>query len=145
MGLFNFVKDLGKKLFTSEAEAAEKIEESIKAENPGIQDLNVSFADGVVKMGGKAESAEAMEKAVLMAGNVAGVTDVNIDDLDAPEPADDVEYYTIESGDSLSKIAKQFYGNAMDYPKLFDANKEVIKDPDLIYPGQKIRVPAKTW
>ena len=96
-------------------------------------------------MGGKAESAEAMEKAVLMAGNVAGVTDVNIDDLDAPEPADDVEYYTIESGDSLSKIAKQFYGNAMDYPKLFDANKEVIKDPDLIYPGQKIRVPAKTW
>ena len=50
MGLFNFVKDLGKKLFTSEAEAAEKIEESIKAENPGIQDLNVSFADGVVKM-----------------------------------------------------------------------------------------------
>ena len=56
-----------------------------------------------------------------------------------------MQYYTIESGDSLSKIAKQFYGNAMDYPKLFEANKEVIEDPNLIYPGQKIRVPAKTW
>ena len=80
-----------------------------------------------------------------MAGNVKGVTEVNIDNLEAPASAEDVQYYTIESGDSLSKIAKQFYGNAMDYPKLFEANKEVIIDPDLIYSGQKIRVPAKTW
>ncbi|MGB5562556.1 MAG: LysM peptidoglycan-binding domain-containing protein, partial [Sedimenticolaceae bacterium] len=54
-------------------------------------------------------------------------------------------YYTIVSGDSLSKIAKAHYGNAMDYPKIFDAYKEVIKNPDLIYPGQKIRIPPKTW
>lgn len=145
MGLFNFVKDLGKKLFSSEAEAAEKIEESIGADNPGVEQLGVSYEDGVVSISGKAESAEAMEKAVLMAGNIKGVTEVNIDQLEAPEAAAEVQYYTIESGDSLSKIAKEFYGNAMDYPKLFEANKEVIKDPDLIYPGQKIRVPAKTW
>jgi len=86
-----------------------------------------------------------MEKWVLIAGNTQGVTEVKIDNLETPEPAEDVQYYTIQSGDSLSKIAKQFYGNAMDYPKLFEANKEVIEDPDLIYPGQKIRVPAKTW
>jgi nucleoid-associated protein YgaU len=145
MGLFDFVKDLGKKLFSSEAEAAEKIEESISAENPGVDDLAVSFDDGVVNISGKAETPEAMEKAVLMAGNVQGVTEVKIDGLDAPEVVVEVEYYTIASGDSLSKIAKKFYGNAMDYPKLFEANKEVIKDPDLIYPGQKIRVPPKTW
>ncbi len=145
MGLFDFVKDLGKKLFSSEAEAAEKIEESISAENPGVDDLAVSFDDGVVNISGKAETPEAMEKAVLMAGNVQGVTEVKIDGLDAPEVVVEVEYYTIVSGDSLSKIAKKFYGNAMDYPKLFEANKEVIKDPDLIYPGQKIRVPPKTW
>lgn len=86
-----------------------------------------------------------MEKWVLIAGNTQGVTEVKIDNLETPEPAEDVQYYTIQSGDSLSKIAKQFYGNAMGYPKLFEANKEVIEDPDLIYPGQKIRVPAKTW
>ncbi len=145
MGLFDFVKDLGKKLFSSEAEAAEKIEQSISAENPGVDDLAVSFDDGIVSLSGKAATPEAMEKAVLMAGNVQGVTEVKIEGLDAPEVTVEVEYYTIVSGDSLSKIAKNFYGNAMDYPKLFEANKEVIKDPDLIYPGQKIRVPPKTW
>lgn len=145
MGLFDFVKNMGKKIFTSDAEAAQKIEDSIAAENPGVENLSVTFEDGVVSLSGKAESAEAMEKAVLMAGNIKGVTEVNVDNLEAPAPAPEVEYYTIVSGDSLSKIAKRYYGNAMDYPKLFEANKEVIKDANLIYPGQKIRVPPKTW
>ncbi|MGB5569000.1 MAG: peptidoglycan-binding protein LysM [Sedimenticolaceae bacterium] len=145
MGLFDFAKDLGKKLFGSNDDPAEKIEESIAAANPGVEDLGVTFEDGVVHLSGKAASAEAMEKAVLMAGNVKGVTEVKIDGMDAPEPEPTVVYYTIVSGDSLSKIAKAHYGNAMDYPKIFEANKEVIKDPDLIYPGQKIRIPPKTW
>jgi len=145
MGLFDFAKDLGKKLFGSDDDPARKIEESISAANPGVEDLGVTFDNGVVHLSGKAASAEAMEKAVLMAGNVKGVTEVKIDGLDAPAPEPEVEYYTIESGDTLSKIAKEHYGNAMDYPKIFEANKEVIKDPDLIYPGQKIRIPPKTW
>jgi nucleoid-associated protein YgaU len=145
MGLFDFAKDLGKKLFGSNDDPAQKIEESIAAANPGVDDLGVTFDDGVVHLSGKAASAEAMEKAVLMAGNVKGVTEVKIDGMDAPEPEPEVQYYTIVSGDSLSKIAKAQYGNAMDYPKIFEANREVIKDPDLIYPGQKIRIPPKTW
>jgi nucleoid-associated protein YgaU len=145
MGLFDFAKDLGKKLFGSNDDPAQKIEESIAAANPGVDDLGVTFDDGVVHLSGKAASAEAMEKAVLMAGNVKGVTEVKIDGMDAPKPEPEVQYYTIVSGDSLSKIAKAQYGNAMDYPKIFEANKEVIKDPDLIYPGQKIRIPPKTW
>jgi nucleoid-associated protein YgaU len=56
-------------------------------------------------------------------------------------PADNVEYYIVQKGDSLSAIAKRLLGNAMDYPKIFEANREVIKDPDLIFPGQKIRIP----
>jgi nucleoid-associated protein YgaU len=52
-----------------------------------------------------------------------------------------VEYYIIKKGDTLSAIAKQFYGKANDYPKIFEANREVIKDPNLIFPGQKIRIP----
>ena len=110
-----------------------------------MENLGVTYDDGLVGLSGKATSAEAVEKTVLIAGNVRGVTEVNIDKMDAPAPVPEVEYYTIVSGDSLSKIAKKYYGNAMDYPKLFEANKEVIKDPNLIYPGQKIRVPPKTW
>lgn len=145
MGLFDFAKDFGKKLFDSAEEASDKLREKLTGVNPGVSDLDVKFDDGVVSLEGKADSAEAMEKAVLIAGNTQGVTEVNIDKLETPTPAEDVQYYTIESGDSLSKIAQQFYGNAMDYTKLFEANREVIEDPDLIYPGQKIRVPAKTW
>jgi len=94
-----------------------------------------------------------------MAGNVKGVIDVYTNGLKVvqdgqetpmstaggnqamPDDGKKVEYYTIVSGDSLSKIAKRYYGNAMDYPKIFEANREVIEDPDKIYPGQKIRIP----
>ena len=145
MGLFDFAKDLGKKLFGAGDDPAEKIKQSINAANPGVEDLDVRFEDGVVHLGGKAATSEALEKTVLIAGNVQGVSEVKIDAMQAPEPEPAVEYYTIVKGDTLSKIARHYYGNAMDYPKLFEAKREVIKDPDLIYPGQKIRIPPKTW
>ncbi len=141
MGLFDFVATMGKKLFSKDDDAADKIKAAIESDNPGISDLGVEFDAGRVDLSGKAETAEALEKTVLIAGNVQGVSDVNAEKVDAPAPADDVQYYTIVSGDTLSKIAKEFLGNAMDYPKIFEANKEVIKDPNLIYPGQKIRIP----
>ena len=106
MGFFDFAKDMGKKLFDSAEEASDKLRAKLGGGNPGIADLDVKFDDGVVSLEGKAESAEAMEKAVLIAGNTQGVTEVKIDNLETPEPAADVQYYTIESGDSLSKIAK---------------------------------------
>ncbi len=52
-----------------------------------------------------------------------------------------VEYYLIKSGDTLSKIAKACYGDANKYPKIFEANREVIEDADKIFSGQKIRIP----
>ena len=142
MGLFDFAKGMGKKLFDSDDDAAEKIKDALNSDNPGITDLDVKFDDGKVALSGKADSAEAMEKAVLIAGNVQGVTDVDVSALDAPAPPADVLYYTVQEGDSLSKIAKQYLGDAMAYPKIFEANREVIKDADLIYPGQKIRIPG---
>lgn len=141
MGLFDFVKEIGNKLFNRDEEAAEKIKKHIESNNPGITGLEVNFSKGVVSLSGQSKSQEAMEKAVLMAGNVKGVSDVNIDGLQAPPVQEKVEYYIIKKGDSLSAIAKQFYGKANDYPRIFDANREVIKDANLIYPGQKIRIP----
>ncbi len=141
MGLFDFVKDIGNKIFSQEDEAPEKIKKHIEESNPGIKDLDIQFNDGTVSMFGEADSAEAMEKAVLMAGNIQGVSDVAADNLSSPPAAQKVEYYTIVKGDTLSAIAKRHYGDASQYPRIFEANREVIKDPDLIFVGQKIRIP----
>ena len=141
MGLFGFAREIGKSLFGNEAEASEKIRREIEQDNPGISGLDVKYEDGVVSLSGKAASAEAMEKAVLMAGNVKGVVDVKVDGLEAPPQTAEVEFYVIEKGDTLSAIAKQFYGDPNAYPRIFEANREVIRDANLIFPGQKIRIP----
>ena len=101
----------------------------------------MEFDDGVVTLSGSCDSHATKEKAVLLAGNVKGVAKVNDESLMAPDPEEQTEFYTVQRGDSLSKIAKRYYGNAMKYPEIFEANREVIKDPDLIYPGQVLRIP----
>lgn len=141
MSLLSFVKDIGKKLFNKEDDAADAIKSHVEADNPGVSNLEVSIDNGIVTLNGEAESAEALEKAVLIAGNVAGVSEVKYENVTAPEPTEKVEYYEIVSGDTLSAIAKKFYGKSSAYPRIFDANREVIQDPNKIYVGQKIRIP----
>ena len=51
--------------------------------------------------------------------------------------------YEVKSGDSLSKIAKNEYGHANDWNRIFEANKDILKDPNKIYPGQKLKIPPK--
>jgi nucleoid-associated protein YgaU len=143
MGLFDFVRDVGKKIFGSDAEAADKIKAEIEAANPGVSGLGVKYdpQSGAVALSGAANSAEAMQKAVLIAGNIQGVGQVDVAGFQHPQEKEKVEYYIIQKGDTLSKVAKQYYGDANKYPKIFEANREVIKDADLIFPGQKIRIP----
>ena len=147
MGLLDFVKDVGHNLFTSDEEAAEKIKKHIETNNPGIENLEVGYEDGSATLKGRADSYVAVEKAILMAGNIKGVENVNdeleitISTQESEEP-EQVEYYIIQKGDTLSLIAKRYYGDAMAYPRIFEANREVIQDPDKIFPGQKIRIPV---
>ncbi len=149
MGLFDFAKGIGTKLFSKDSDAAEKIKQHILANNPGVDDLHIIFNEGQATVIARTDSIEAAQKTILLAGNVQGVQEViqKIEisdesiDVETALEAENVEYYVIESGDSLSKIAKKYYQNAMEYPRIFEANREVIQDPNLIYPGQKIRIP----
>lgn len=141
MGLFDFAKDVGKKIFGEDDDPAEKLKELIESAELGIKDLGVKFKDGIASITGSTDSSEEVEKAVLITGNVEGVESVEIDEMDAPEiDEDNVEYYIIKSGDTLSAIAKKFLGDATRYDEIFEANREVIEDPNLIFPGQKIRI-----
>ena len=151
MGLLDFLKDAGKDLFGGRSgnEAEEIKKEVERALGSNVSNLGVRFDNGRVTLQGTAKSQAAKEKAALIAGNVKGVSHVDDDGLrvDGAQTAGTTtttqsRYYTIESGDTLSKIAQEHYGDANAYNKIFDANREVIGDPDKIYPGQRIRIPA---
>ncbi len=142
MGLFDFASDLGKKLFGDDDDPAEEIQKHIEEDNPGVENLQVEVKEGVATVSGEAKDQSAFEKAVLMAGNVFGIKEVQADELKPDEIGTvETEYYTIEKGDTLWAIAKTHLGDGNKYNDIFEANREVIKDPDLIYPGQKIRIP----
>lgn len=144
MGLFNFAMNMGKKVFGKETEAPAAIQKLIEEDNPGVENLEIQVKDGHAILSGKASSAEALEKAVLIAGNVQGIEAIDAEGVtiaDGSTVAGDDQFYTIEKGDTLWKIAEKAYGNGSKYQKIFEANREVIKDPDKIYPGQKIRIP----
>lgn len=142
MGLFDFAYNMGKKLFGKDDDAPAEIKKHIEEDNPGVDGLNVEMNDdGKVVLTGKASSADAVEKAVLMAGNVEGVTQVDTSGVESPSQEKEVEFYEIQKGDTLWAISQKFLGNGARYKEIFEANKEVIKDADLIYPGQKIRIP----
>ena len=144
MDLFNFAKNIGKKLFgNGDSGAADKIKAHVLEDNPGVNNLEVTFDDGVATLSGDCADQAAREKAVLLAGNVEGVERVDGDALKVPAgvQVEEVAYYEIQKGDTLWKVATEFYGNGSKYTAIFEANREVIKNPDLIYPGQKIRIP----
>ena len=139
MGLLDFMKNVGSNMFGGGKDEAVEVENLLKTElGDNITHLEVQHDDGIVTLSGVCADDATREKAILLAGNIKGVGQVNSDAFKAVEKT---EYYTIQSGDSLSKIAKKYYGDAMKYTALFEANREVVKHPDKIYPGQMIRIP----
>ena len=165
MGLLDFVKNAGEKLFGTgqakaamqEAEAAPADADKAKAANDAAADaikgyidsqglkatgLTVNFdgATSTVSVYGVAPNQATMEKIVLCCGNVAGVAKVNnMMSVDRSEP--EATYYTVVSGDNLSKISKAQYGDPNKYMKIYEANTPMLKHPDKIYPGQVLRIP----
>ena len=153
MGLIDFVRAAGEKIFgTGEAAAApttdqavltkrsSSLEERVKSLGLAVDDLKIKVADDVAYVKGKVATQDIREKVILAVGNVAGIARVD-DRLEVTTPQPEARYYTVVKGDTLSKIAKEQYGNANQYPKIFEANKPMLKDPDKIYPGQVLRIP----
>jgi len=155
MGFFDFFKkDKGKELFPENA-AAEARADAIRAEIkrlglPG--DITVNVEGSKVKIGGKVPDEATRRKLVMIAGNtrhVDSVDDSAVQPAQAPAPTQaaapvaQMRTYTVESGDTLSKIAKEMLGNANAYPKIFELNTPMLKDPDDIYPGQVLIVPEQ--
>jgi nucleoid-associated protein YgaU len=145
MGLLDFAKDVGRQLFDTDAEAADNIRQHLDIKLSGISNLDVDFDDGVATLRGECVNEATRNNAILIAGNVKGVEKIVADGLTFPEPVEQekekFDVYEIVSGDTLGAIAKRYYGKASLYTRIHEANKELIPNPDRIYPGQKIKIP----
>jgi LysM repeat protein len=162
MGLFDFIKEAGSKIMgTDEApepqsqttsyspEEIQKINDRRRAmalantiETLGfeIEDLGIRVDDDLATVSGRVSDQATKERIVLALGNTAGIGRVDDQiEVEAAEP--EAQFHTVESGDTLSGIAQKYYGNAMKYPVIFEANKPMLSDPDKIYPGQVLRIP----
>ena len=167
MGMLSFFKDAGEKLFgkgpaqaaLAQVQADPASVEKAKAASDAAGDaiMNYIESQGLKATGltvafdpmkstatvyGVAPDTATKEKIVLCCGNVAGVAAV-VDQMTVDQSEPEAQYYTVVRGDTLSKIAKQYYGDANKYPAIFEANKPMLKSPDLIYPGQMLRIPPQ--
>lgn len=115
-------------------------------EEQGIKLQNLHLQDNKLFVKGAAPS-EAAKNVVWTAIKAADPTyadltaDITIDSSLAP-PRPKEQTYTVQSGDTLSMISKEFYGDANRYMKIFDANKGMLSDPSKIQPGQVLKIPA---
>lgn len=143
MGVFDFIKSAGEKIFdlNPTQKAAEILAERIRKFRLGGNDIKVEQDGDRVKVSGSAATQAEREKIVLAIGNVAGVAQVEEDLKVSEASAAPAQLYTVVKGDTLSKISKQFYGSAQRYNRIFEANRPLLTHPDKIYPGQVLRIP----
>lgn len=110
-------------------------------EQLNIQNGDVKEENGVLKIKGVAKNQ--YEKNLLW-DKIKEIGGENPTDILANITVADTSvfaHYTVKGGDTLGKIAKHFYGNASKYPKIFEANKHILKNPDVIHPGQELVIP----
>lgn len=150
MGLISFIKNAGAKIFKSEErreeDKAKLIVEHIKKFGFDVSTVQVTVDGEKVILHGKVDTLANKNKIIVTAGNVDGISVVEdhllvIAPQPVAPPAPEKQFYTVKKGDYLSKIAKEVYGDAKKYPVIFEANKPMLKDPDLIYPGQVLVIP----
>ena len=163
MGMFSFIRDAGEKVFGGKDLNEKEIREHILAQGLQLKPFNVVAVqtESKVFLSGYAASIEDKEKAIITAGNIDGVeivedrlklgsletaVEVPAAEVEAvvltPEEEPNSRFHTVKSGNTLSGISKEVYGDAMKYPVIFEANKPMLTHPDKIYPGQVLRIPA---
>ncbi|KQZ15297.1 MULTISPECIES: peptidoglycan-binding protein LysM [unclassified Mesorhizobium] len=167
MGMFDFVKSVGKKLGIGGDDPtpdAGSLKKELDSHKLGTDQVQVEVRGDTAVLKGVVKDQSIFEKAIIAVGNTLGVSKVQADELKvvAPEssvkldgnvdmtelvkasaPAKQPVFYTVKKGDNLSKIAEAQYGKgkASKYTVIFEANKPMLTHPDKIYPGQVLRIP----
>jgi nucleoid-associated protein YgaU len=152
MGMLSFPKGAGETLLDLDANPElagneraleQAIADYIKGQQLPAETISVAFdaASATVTVTGSVPDQATREKIMLSCGNVQGVAHVT-ERIAVAAPATAARMYTVQRGDSLSQIAAQCYGDARLYRRVLDANRPMLTDPERIYPGQVLRIPA---
>ena len=167
MGIFDFVKSVGKKLGIGdeeEAPDAESLKKELDSFDLGTNDVKVEVVGDKAVLKGVVSDQSVFEKAVVAVGNTLGISKVEASELKvvAPDsglklnphvdmtelvkasiPASQPVFHEVKKGENLWKIAEAHYGKGKGakYTVIFEANKPMLSDPDKIYPGQVLRIP----
>lgn len=110
-------------------------------EELGVKDGYVNEEEGKLKIGGVAASQFDKDQMWDKIKEIGGSEPA---DLVADIKVEQTEYYakhTVKSGESLSLIAKKYYGDPMKYTQIFEANKDILSDPNVIHPDQELTIP----
>ncbi|MEZ5410520.1 MAG: peptidoglycan-binding protein LysM [Acidimicrobiales bacterium] len=139
----------------AEAKKSAALEHYVLDLGLAVTNLDVRFDDGLATVTGQVADQDTRERIILAIGNSAGVERVSEEltvvapaaapapeAVAAPPAPPEPQMHVVVKGETLSKIAKEYYGDAMKYPAIFEANKPMLTDPDKIYVGQVLRIPA---
>ena len=108
-------------------EAADKVWDEIKRINPRLDDITADFP---------------VDPSLAAKGAPSAASTASTPSTPSGKQTPQFKLYTVKPGDTLSKISQQFYGNAKDYMRIFNANKDKLKDPDHVNVGQELKIPA---
>jgi LysM repeat protein len=120
---------------------------------PGVRDLRATVEGKIVTLEGQADSLDVKGR-IMAEFNKLVDTENTVNRIRVQEPptappvqpptpqkTQEETIYTVQKGDTLSALAQRFYGKASLYPKIFEANRDILSNPDLIKIGQKLRIP----
>jgi len=124
-----------------ELKQADDMEKYVRDMGLKVTNLDIRYDDGTAYINGEAADAATKERVILAVGNTSGVDKVDEELTVAADDSSDSEMYVVKAGDTLWAISTETYGDGNRYNEIFEANKPMLTDPDLIFPGQVLRIP----
>ena len=119
-----------------------ELEDYVKGMGIDIGDADIRFDDGTAYITGEVADQQTRERIILAVGNAQGVGKVD-EEISVVDPAEEAHFHTVAPGDTLWAVAEKVYGDGSRYTEIFEANKPMLSNPDLIFPGQVLRCPME--
>ena len=146
MGIFDFVKSVGTALGIASEETpptAEDLKKELDSHGLGTENVEIELDGDKAIIKGDVADQSIFEKAIMAVGNTLGVSQVEAAEVSVGGgSAGDATFHEVKKGDTLWAVAERAYGDGSKYTVIFEANKPMLSDPDKIYPGQMLRIPA---